>query len=350
MRILPALLAVSALLAQDDLPERTFTATVSRVLVPVTIVGKGGEFIAGLEPKDFRLYDNGKLQNIAVDISYQPISLVVLVQASGNTDSVLPKIQKIAPLLSGLVVGEAGEVAIVSFDHRFEVRQDFTSDSDLLKQGLAKILAGSDNVTVKDAVRNAVRMLARRPQNRRKVILLISETRDRGSEARTREVLAEVQLHNISVYTVNINRLVSTLMAKTPVPRPDPVPTTARHLPGVSPTTPTAVMQQGYGSATNVVPLFVEIFRDVKDIFVSNPSEVFTRFTGGREYSFLDQSSLERAITDIGAELHSQFLITYDPDNKEEGGFHEIRVEVAKPEARDWTIRHRAGYWMAAMP
>jgi hypothetical protein len=200
-------------------------------------------------------------------------------------------------------------------------------------------------------VREAVRMLSRRPANERRIVLLVSETRDHSSEGRTREILAETQIHNVNVYSVNVNRFVTTLTAKPQAPRPDPIPATARRLPGYVATTPGTVSTQlGGATSGNVIPLFVEIFKDVKDLFVANPAEVFTKFTGGREYSFTDVRGLENAITDIGAELHSQYVITYDPDNKIEGGLHEIKVVVTKPEAANWDIRHRVGYWMAAVP
>jgi hypothetical protein len=56
---------------------------------------------------------------------------------------------------------------------------------------------------------------------------------------------------------------------------------------------------------------------------------------------------VERAIADIGEELHSQYLLSYNPNNKIEGGFHKIRVEVNRPNLR---VRTRDGYWLAAVP
>ncbi len=74
---------------------------------------------------------------------------------------------------------------------------------------------------------------------------------------------------------------------------------------------------------------------------------MFTRFTGGKEYSFLSQKSLERAVTAVGEEIHSQYLLSYNPNNLQEGGFHEIRVEVNRPRLE---VRTRPGYWIAGQP
>ena len=64
-----------------------------------------------------------------------------------------------------------------------------------------------------DAVEESVRQLRTRPKNRRRIILLVSETRDRSSEARLKETLIAVQINNIDVYTVDISRVVTSLMA-----------------------------------------------------------------------------------------------------------------------------------------
>jgi VWFA-related protein len=88
-----------------------------------------------------------------------------------------------------------------------------------------------------------------------------------------------------------------------------------------------------------------EIFRASKSIFVKNPVEVYTKFTGGDERAFINQRDLESAVSSIGDELHSQYLITYVPSNKEEGGFHEIAVTVDRPDVK---VRTRPGYWVAS--
>jgi VWFA-related protein len=345
-----AALFSAVLLGQQEVPDKTFRATVNVVVAPTIVIDHDGSYVAGLKPSDFRLYDNDKLQNIKVDEVVQPLSLVVVIQADSAMESILPKIQKIGPMLTTLLAGQDGEVAIMCFDHRIQTLQEFTSDTDKVKAALEKLRPGSQYSVMKDATREAVRMLARRPRDRRRVILLIAETRDKSSSAKTREVLAEIQFQNVILYSVNVNRLVTTLTAKTPVPRPDPIPPGGRHQIGPLPNTPTTSAQFGDVPTGNLIPVFVEIFKDVRDIFISNPVEVFTRYTGGREYSFLTLRDLEHVVGRVSEELHSQYMLSYNPDNKIEGGFHEIKVEVARPEAREWKVRTRPGYWMAAVP
>jgi hypothetical protein len=77
-------------------------------------------------------------------------------------------------------------------------------------------------------------------------------------------------------------------------------------------------------------------------VFKKTPAEAFTYFTGGKIYSFAAQKGLEAAVTDIGKELNSQYLLSYSPNDKNEAGFHTIKVEINKPRL---DIRTRPGYW-----
>jgi len=317
------------------------------VLAPTTVTDRDGRYVSDIQPHEFRLVDRGKEQKLRVDLAFQPLEIVVCIQANNTVEPVLDKIKQIGPLLENLVLGEKGQAAIIAFDHRIRTMQEFTNDGALFKKALAKINAGSTTSAMNDAVIAAARMLKNRPNDHRKVILLISETRDKGSEAKTRQALLDLQFGNIVVYSVNINRLVTSLLTKAQPPRPDPLPPGARHMPAGSLVTPETISQQTGIYNGNVVPLAVEVLRQVKGIFVDNQLEVFTKFTGGSERSFLTYKDLERVIADIGEELHSQYMISYSPNNTEEGGFHPITVEVART---GLTVRTRPGYWMAAIP
>jgi hypothetical protein len=88
----------------------------------------------------------------------------------------------------------------------------------------------------------------------------------------------------------------------------------------------------------------VERFKDAKAVFKDNPVEAFTKGTGGSELSFYGERGLEEAIQRIGAELHSQYFVTYRPNNLDQGGFHEISVTVSSPEVKK--VRTRPGYWI----
>jgi len=62
-----------------------------------------------------------------------------------------------------------------------------------------------------------------------------------------------------------------------------------------------------------------------------SPAEAFAYFTGGNVYSFAREKALALAITDIGKDLRSQYLLSYSPNDKDEPGFHTIKVSVDRP-------------------
>lgn len=336
----------------DNVPksDETIRSRVDVVLAPVTVLNRRGDYVSGLQPQDFHLLDNGKEQDIHVDVTFQPISMVIAVQANDHVEAILPKINKIGSMIQPLVIGEQGEAAVLAFDHRFQLKQDFTNDTGKIETAIKKITPGSSSSRLIDAVIYSVRMLRSRPANRRRILLLIAETRDKGSEGKVRDALTDIQMNNVSVYSVDVSRMAAGLSRSRPAdPRPDTLPPAMTPLPAGVPATPTTVMQTtgGQGGSAQFIPLMVEIFKDTKSIFVDNPVEVFTRGTGGAEFGFGKQRGLEEAIEKIGAEIHSQYLISYNPNNKEQGGFHEIVVDVSNREANK--VRTRPGYWLASV-
>ncbi len=358
MMVRPLALAVllsSLAAAQDKKPveepidqpiERT---TVNFVVAPVTVLDKSGAIVNGLQPAQFKLFDNGKEQNITVDVAFQPISLVIAIEAADRVDSILSQIQKIGSLIEPLVIGEQGEAAVLAFDHRIREMQGFTNDATKLKDAIAKIHAGSTSSRMIDAVDRAVFMLRDRPRSRRRIVLLVSETRDKASEGKLKDALIAAQLANVTVYTVNISQLVTRLTEHPQPGRPDPLPPSAYNLPGGAPQTPLNTEHaKGTGNVGRVefVPLLQEIYKDGKGLFVDSPVEVFTKGTGGSEFAFMKQRGLENAIQRISDEIHSQYMISYNPNNKSEGGFHEISVEVDR---RDLKVTTRPGYWLATL-
>lgn len=340
--------SAAALLSQQQPETPTLRATVQEVLCPTTVTDKDGRIINGLRVQDFRLYDNDKLQAIKQDIGFLPLSMVVAIQVNNDTEHALARVKKMGPLLTNLIAGQNGEIAIISFDHRITKLQDFTNDGDKLNAALEKLRPGSSSSRLNDATNEAYYML-RNKKDRRKVILLVAETRDLASSSKVREVATNLQMWNIDVYTLNISNIIAKLTKKPEWSRPDPVPTAARTLPGAATKDPTTVAQftgaPGYGG--EMVPLFEEIFRGVYGLFTKNPAEAYTKMTGGKEFSFITQQDMERAIMRIGETLHSQYLLSYSPNNKLEGGFHKIHVEVLRPGLK---VSTRPGYWMAGVP
>jgi VWFA-related protein len=323
-------------------------ATVSVVQAPVTVTDKDGSLVSGLQPTQFHLFDNGKEQNIRVDIAFQPISLVIAIQCSTRTEAVLGQIKKASNVFGPQVIGEDGEAAVLAFDSRIREMQSFTNDADKISAAIKKINAGSSSSRMIDAVDKAVYMLRSRPATRRRIILLVSENRDQASEGKVRETLLDAQLSNVSVYSVNISRMVTSLTAAQIPSTPDPLPASV-YSPVMphSDATPTTVAQMTQiNNRIEFIPAFVEIYKDTKGLFIQNPIEVFTHETGGAQFTFFKERGLEEAIQRISDDVHSQYILSYNPDNKTDGGYHTIAVRLDR---NDLKTRTRPGYFLASI-
>jgi len=346
-------LSTSAAFAQNvasdapDIEQPIARAITTNVVAPVLVTDRSGFIIDGLQPSQFHLFDNGKEQNIQVDVSFEPLSVVVAIETSSRVDAILQQIRRLGPLMGPVVMGGGGqsEAAVLGFDSRLQVLQDFTGDPDKVKAAIDKIHSGASGSRMIDAVDRAVYMLRKRPPTNRRIVLLVSETRDEGSEGRLREALIDAQLSNVQVYTVNITQLATRLTEKAEPPRPDPVDVSARTMPMGIPSTPTTVAQNyGVQNEAQFAPLLKEIYIDAKGLFVENPAQVLTKGTGGAEYFFLKTKGLEDVVQKISQEIRSEYLVSYRPTNMEEGGFHEITVTLERP---DLIPKTRPGYWVA---
>src|SRR5215831_18306870 len=116
---LAALAAQTATQPTESIPRPDISVRVTEIVVPVTVHDRDGNIVDSVQPREFHLTDNGKQQDIATDVTYHPISLLIAVQASAAVEAILPQVKRIGPLLSSFIVGEQGEAAVYAFDHRF---------------------------------------------------------------------------------------------------------------------------------------------------------------------------------------------------------------------------------------
>ncbi len=200
----------------------------------------------------------------------------------------------------------------MAFDHRIQVVQDFTDETGKITEAMKKLKPGSSNHAVNDAVMAGIRMLHRigsRPPASAAADRRKARQRQRD---RVREVLTEAEFANVAIYSLDISSVVAALTAKAMPPPPPSIPTAAQHMPAGGSATPTTIEQNYYNG--NYIPVFVDIFKAVKSVFVDDTLDVFTRFTGGKEYSFVSERSLEKAIArhqpgtaqPISVELHAE--------------------------------------------
>ncbi len=303
-----------------------FKSTVPLVVAPTTITDSKGRFADGLKAGDLVLYDNNVRRAIHLDFEVYPISLVVAIQSSVNSQAVLDKFGRSGNLLAQLVAGEAGETALITFSDEVYLRQDFTSDADALTGVLRHLPVEGSGTASLAAVKAALRILGERPPERRRIVLVVAEKRDRSSQVKLDEVVAEAQRQNALIYWLSYSPSLTSFTARPKTIHSDDPKKDGELIP--------------YDPGPmNLLNIFPELFQLEKP----DLAELFSKTTGARTMSFLKRNGLEQAIQAIGAEVHRQYILTFQPGTETGGRFHVIRVTVrGRP---DLQARTRAGYW-----
>ncbi|HKW62525.1 MAG TPA: VWA domain-containing protein [Candidatus Acidoferrum sp.] len=334
-------------------PKNEIKVQVALVTTPVTVRDSRGEMVHDLEAKDFRVTDQGVAQKIShFDLGGDPISLVILVETSSRIEPLMPEMRKTGILFTQTVMGPTGEAAVVGFNDSVDKLEDFTGNADQIENTIANLRTGTSGLKLYDAMAVGLEMLTSRPQataekpGRRRVMLILSEAVDEGSEKKLGEVLREAQLANVTIYSAGLSTTRAELHAKPKSPeRPNLPVGTVPPPPGV-PATPTYEDNYRYGSA-DLMAAAVWLVQHIGGQVKGNPLAVAGAATGGAHLATFKDRSIENAIDEIGGELHSQYTISYTPTDADVTGYHEIKVSVIRNDARNLKIRARPGYYLA---
>ena len=262
-----------------------------------------------------------------------------------------PEIRKTGTLFTQTVIGAEGEGAVVGFNDGVDKLQDFTQNSEAIENTISNLRTGSSGSKLYDAMSVAVDMLSKRRQptaetsGRRRVLFVLSETVDQGSETKLGEVLRRAQLANVTIYSVGLSTTRAELASKAPHTQPDrsaprginplPAPPGTIQIPENDPATYGDV--DILGAATWVVQ---RANNQVKD----RAMDVAAAATGGNHLSTFKDRSIENAIDQLAGELHTQYSISYAPSSGSDLGYHEIKVQVAR---QGLVVRARPGYYIA---
>ena len=343
MRYGLAFVFVLALCAQDS----HFDARSRLVSIPVNVSDAQGHPVEGLTAADFVVTDNGRPQTVFVDsdaTGVAPIALVIAVQASGISTPVLEKVRKVGSMVQPLITGTSGCAAVLSFDEGVSWLQDCTNRPEAIEGALRDIRPeGLKRARMLDAAHAAVEKLRVRPDARR-VLLLISESRDRGSDYDFALVAANAQMAGVTVYAATYSAFRTAFTSRKPVSAkpstlpPPPVPDSYK--------TPSGVPAGKYDP--RMVPLEDSMdvsagLRELVRMGKTDTTRTLAVATGGTILPFLIQKGLENAIERLGLELQTQYMVSFTPDSAERD-YHVVTVKV-EGASGGFQVRARPGYW-----
>ncbi|HET7152026.1 MAG TPA: VWA domain-containing protein [Candidatus Acidoferrum sp.] len=333
-------------------PKNAIKVQVALVTTPVTVRDSRGAMVHDLEAKDFQVTDNGVAQKIThFDMGGDPISLVILVETSSRIAPLAPEMRKTGILFTQTVMGPTGEAAVVGFNDSVDKLQDFNSNGDSIEKTISNLALGTSGSKLYDAMAAGVEMLSSRPQataekpGRRRVLLVLSEAVDQGSEKTLGEVLRQAQLANVTIYSVGLSTTRAELQAQPQAPQRPNLPVgTVPPPPGV-PATPT-YEENRYGGG-DLMAAVIWAVQHIHDQVKGNALELAAAATGGANLPTFKDRSIEKAIDEIGGELHSQYTLSYTPAGADAGGYHEIKVALVGKNAKNLKVRARPGYYLA---
>jgi VWFA-related protein len=177
---------------------------VDRVNVGVVVTDSHGQFIGGLRPQDFHLFDGGVEQPITDFLSVdEPAQVLVLIEA-GPAVYLLEggHLKAVHALLDGL--SPADRVAIARYNEAPEAILDFTSDKPTAAAALDQLRfnLGFGQLNLASSLATALDWLAHVPG--KKSLILLSTGVDTSPPAAAQNLLVRLQSTDVRVLAISL--------------------------------------------------------------------------------------------------------------------------------------------------
>jgi VWFA-related protein len=330
------------------------------VLVPALVKTKAGEVVFSLKADDFILTDNGFPQSLRLepDTDSEPLALAVIVQTGGQGASHLRDYRNLEAVLDAVIGNVPHRVAVVSFDSRPRLEQDFTTTTDAAAKTITTLHGGDQGVAILDALNFGINLLRKQPPAYRRSVLLFSETVDNGSQTSLEDALRAIDDTNTSIYSFGFSSTKSALKHEaSKLPRPGGSPYSNEPYPaggcmsGDSDADPDARGKRGVqvlDCASNLLPplrLARMAFLTAREGLQRNVPESVAQLTGGEYFTFKDATTLRRLLIPVSNDVPNYYVLSFSPQSPTPG-LHKLELRLRdKPELQ---LRARNAYWMDA--
>lgn len=337
-------------LGQTDAGNYKLRVNSNLVFLPTRVQSRTGETIYGLTPEEFIVEDNGVRQFVKVDEDADSagVSLVVVVQCGRSME--FNKLKGLNTMI-GEIVGDAPhEVAIVAYGEKPYVLDDFSSRPDAIPLALSRLQpCGDYHAVTIDAVSSAINMLKRRKNDYRRAILLISEMRDYGSRSPLPDVVAELGVNDIVIYSVAFSPTKEDLLRY--VHGDEDQPQGAAFAPPPAATSPSSGVE-AKSSPPDPAPLYTEHppilllppeIQLIIGALKANTASELASLSGGEYINFTTQRGFEDGLQRISNHIHDYYLLSFRPSSSPTLSLHTLSVRV--PGYPDAIIQTRKSYW-----
>jgi VWFA-related protein len=287
-------------------PDEAYTlrADVELVNISVVLQDKNGQFIPGLKKEQFHITEDGAPQTIRRSETQEAaMTVAMVIEFSSLYWQFLYQTMEAS---YGFVQSLRPEdwVAVIAFDIRPEILQDFTKNKAAAFGALNMMrIPGFSESNLFDALGDAIKRMDN--IDGKKAILLISSGIDTFSKTRYDQLLKQVQASDTPVYAIGTGQAVREYYD-------------ARGAMGGS-------TQIGFLQADNQL-------------------RSFSRLSGGKAYFPRFEGQFPEIYNDISASLRNEYNLSYNPTNTaHDGKFRKVKVEITDADGKPLKLVDQKG-------
>ena len=279
-----------------ELSNYSLRVEVPEVSVDVgVLLEKTGQFVPGLKPNNFKVYENGVEQKI---IGFKrveaPITALMVCEFASTNYWFVYDMQNAAWSFAQQLRPQ-DYVALMTFDLRTQIVLDFTQDKRQLQQAIQTlIIPGFSDRNLFDALYEAEDRLSR--IEGRKYIVLIASGRDTFSKITLDKILQKVKnTPDVTIFSVSTGGALRAM--------------------------------------TEGGPGFNQQLRDLDYLQADNQMKTFAKMTGGMFFQPRFEAEMPEIFGNINSAIRSKYELIYHPsDPKQDGTYRKLRVELVDDE------------------
>jgi Ca-activated chloride channel homolog len=282
--------------AKSD-PPVTLHVDSNLVQIPVTVLDRNEQIIAGLQKETFRVFDDKAEQEIThFAVESAPISVGFVFDASASMHNKMQKSREAVSTFLRTAIQD-DQFFLVEFNDHVNMRADFTKDVETINRTLAYIQP-TGRTALLDAIDFSIQHM-RQAANMRRALIIVSDGGDNRSRRTVGEVKSLVKEADVQIYAIGIF---------------DPIE--------VRMLTP----EDAAGPAL------------LKGL---------ARQSGGHLFEIDNLSQLSAVASKIGDALRTQYVLGYYPtQSKHDGKYHKVEVKLVQPKgAPKFQASWRRGYY-----
>jgi Ca-activated chloride channel family protein len=307
--------------AQEIGDDEVLTVTTSEVLLPVTVRDSEGRLVTNLARDNFRVWEDGREQPLSdLRLRRVPVDVLLMIDSSSSVANNLEDFRRAVEEFAARLA-EDDRVALLKFDDRVELLQDWTASRVQLRRALRRITAGTFT-HFNDALYLSARELFK-DSHRRHAVVVLSDGIDNGSVNASAQVALRALLEaGASVYCIS-NTEITRAEKRAELDK----------------------LLDAPPSAVKFNQLRIDDLGEGLRVLDASERnlDALTAATGGRLYKPAAFSGLDRVYAEVAEELRSQYALYYTPlDKAHDGRFRRVQVRLTAPALR---VSSRVGYF-----